>query len=498
MGRKKKLLLNTVSGISLQITTVICGFILPRYTLAYFGSSVNGLVNSITKFLSLITLLDMGVGAVIQSALYKPLAKKDNEQISKIIKSAKKFFRRLAYIFIGYIAVLCFVFPTVINSEYEPWFSASLLVIIAISNLAQYLFGITNELLLNADQKTYIQTSLQICTIMLNTVLAVVLMKNGASIHTVKLASASVFVLRPLFQSIYVSKKYKLNKSIEITEEPIKQKWNGFAQHMATVVYEYADIAALTMFSTLKNVSVYSVYNLVVFGVRMLIMTAINGLESLFGNMFANKETKKLNRAFNTFEFAIHTVVTIVFTTAGLALVPFILIYTKNVTDTNYENCMLATIMCLAYACGCLKLPYNTIIKAAGHFKQTQNGAFIAAGLTVVTTVICVLKFGLAGAAVGTLVGMFFHTCYFVWYLRKNILKRSAKFFVKYCILDILCAAASVFATKKLVTFSNSNYLSWGFCALKTSLIVTAATALISLIFNGKQIKELVRPAKTN
>ena len=174
MGRKKKLLLNTVSGISLQITTVICGFILPRYTLAYFGSSVNGLVNSITKFLSLITLLDMGVGAVIQSALYKPLAKKDNEQISKIIKSAKKFFRRLAYIFIGYIAVLCFVFPTVINSEYEPWFSASLLVIIAISNLAQYLFGITNELLLNADQKTYIQTSLQICTIMLNTVLAVV------------------------------------------------------------------------------------------------------------------------------------------------------------------------------------------------------------------------------------------------------------------------------------------------------------------------------------
>lgn len=94
MGRKKKLLLNTVSGISLQITTVICGFILPRYTLAYFGSSVNGLVNSITKFLSLITLLDMGVGAVIQSALYKPLAKKDNEQISKIIKSAKKFFQK--------------------------------------------------------------------------------------------------------------------------------------------------------------------------------------------------------------------------------------------------------------------------------------------------------------------------------------------------------------------------------------------------------------------
>ena len=97
-GRGKKLALNTITSLILQLVTVVCGFILPRLILESFGSDVNGLVNSITQFLGVITLLDLGVGAVVQSALYKPLTEKDTDMISKIYVSANKFFRRLAEI----------------------------------------------------------------------------------------------------------------------------------------------------------------------------------------------------------------------------------------------------------------------------------------------------------------------------------------------------------------------------------------------------------------
>ena len=83
-GRGKKLALNTITSLILQLVTVVCGFILPRLILESFGSDVNGLVNSITQFLGVITLLDLGVGAVVQSALYKPLTEKDTDMISKI------------------------------------------------------------------------------------------------------------------------------------------------------------------------------------------------------------------------------------------------------------------------------------------------------------------------------------------------------------------------------------------------------------------------------
>jgi len=74
--RKKLLAFNTVSSLAYELTVIICGFILPRLILGSFGSEVNGLVNSINQFLAIIAFLELGVGSVVQSSLYKPLSQK--------------------------------------------------------------------------------------------------------------------------------------------------------------------------------------------------------------------------------------------------------------------------------------------------------------------------------------------------------------------------------------------------------------------------------------
>ena len=110
-ARKKRLLCNTVSSLVFQIVTLVCGFIVPRLILDTYGSSVNGLVLSITQFLGMIAFLELGVGAVVQSSLYKPLAEKNINEVSKIISSANKFFRRLASILVVYVIFLVILFP---------------------------------------------------------------------------------------------------------------------------------------------------------------------------------------------------------------------------------------------------------------------------------------------------------------------------------------------------------------------------------------------------
>ena len=45
--RKKKFVLTTISSLGYQVTALVCGFILPRVILLYFGSAINGLVNSV-------------------------------------------------------------------------------------------------------------------------------------------------------------------------------------------------------------------------------------------------------------------------------------------------------------------------------------------------------------------------------------------------------------------------------------------------------------------
>lgn len=63
--RKDLLVKNTVASLLFQATTIVCGFVLPRVFLQHFGSEINGLVNSISQFLSVVAFLEFGVGAVV-------------------------------------------------------------------------------------------------------------------------------------------------------------------------------------------------------------------------------------------------------------------------------------------------------------------------------------------------------------------------------------------------------------------------------------------------
>ena len=138
MSRKKNLLINSIIGLLSQIVTLSCGFIIPRFMITYYGSATNGLVSSVTHFLGFISFLEMGVGSVVRANLYKPLAGRDEEQISMIAKAASRFFKRIGIVFLVYICVLIFIFPKYINSEFEPFFSRSLILVISLSTLAQY------------------------------------------------------------------------------------------------------------------------------------------------------------------------------------------------------------------------------------------------------------------------------------------------------------------------------------------------------------------------
>ena len=492
MSRKKKLFLNSSLGLVKQLVLVVCGFILPRYMLLYYGSDVNGLVSSITHFLGFISLLEMGIGPVVQASLYKPLADKNNVEISKVVISAERFFRTIAKVFLGYIAVLCFVFPIFVNSQFSPIYTISLLIIISISSLAQYFFGATYQLLLNADQKAYIQISLQIITVLLNTILCIVFMKIGASIHIVRLVTAFVYVLRPLGQMLYVRKHYKLNKKLVLTEEPIKQKWNGFSQHLAAVITGNADVVILTLFATLASVSIYSVYYNVVYGVTSIALTAATGLEAFFGNMLAKNETETLNKSFQVVEWFTHFAVTLLFTVTFITITPFISVYTKGVTDANYIAPAFGHMLTLAYAAECLRIPYFRMIKAAGHFKQTQNGAFISAGINIVISITLVFKFGLIGIAFGTLAAMLYHTCYFVWYLRKNIIYRQGKYYLKYLLTDVVVGGISYIIFRNL-TLRVLSYMEWVRTAIIVFAIVLAVALPVYISMNLKQFKLLVK-----
>lgn len=493
--QKSRLYKNTISSLLLQIVNIISGFILPRLILSAFGSDVNGLVNSITQFLQLIAFLDLGVGAVVQSSLYKPLADNDEKKISEIYTSGQRFFSRIAQILLGYVLIIICIYPLITRQSFSFFDTALLIAIMSLSSFAQYYFGVMNGLLLVADQKGYIQYSIQIVTVILNTFLCYLLIQFNASIHIVKFVSSTVFLLKPLFLYFVVKRCYNINSKSHYEVEPIKQKWNGLSQHIASVVLESTDTIVLTVFSTLKNVSIYSVYYLVISGIKQLFTSTTLGIQSLLGELYAKNNKKRVEEVFQKTEWIVHTMTVFIFGCANALLIPFVKVYTLGIMDANYEQPFFAALIVIAYAFYCLRIPYHIMIKAAVKYKETQNCYLISAIANLIISIVSVARFGLVGVAVGTLVAMIYQTLWMAWYNYKHIVGVSISLFIKQLLVDIVCFAIGTKITG-LLQLNDVSYLGWLMMAIKSALIWSVIVIVANLLVYKNEIRSIFKLAK--
>ena len=496
MTRSKKVLINIISSLMLQLATIICGFIVPRLIIKSFGSNVNGLISSINQFLLYIALLESGFGPVVKSILYKPIANKNKNEIEKILKASEKFFRTISYIFIAYIIVLCFILPMIVSSEFDKLFTLSLIIIISISTLAEYYFGMTYSLYLQAEQKTYITSIVQIITTILNATMVVILIHIGANIQVVKLCSAIIFVFRPIIQNLYVKKKYSISLKGVSADYKIKQKWNGLVQHIAAVIHNNTDVVVLTIFTNTIEVSVYSVYLLVVNGVKSLVQAFTGGVDASFGDMIAKNEKVALNHSFKIYELFYTTIATIVFTTTLLVILPFVAVYTNGITDANYYRPTFAYLFVISEFLWAIRQPYNDLVKTAGHFKETMKGAWLESGLNIILSVILVFKFGIIGVAIGTLVAMFVRTIEFMYHTSKYILNRSTLYTFKRLLIIGIEVILVVIIANLIPSITVTNYITWAIQAVIIAVIASILVITINCIVYKTDVKGVINIIK--
>lgn len=494
--RSKKAITNIIVSFIQQIVTIICGFIVPQLIIRKFGSNVNGLLSSMVQFMSYITLLESGFGPIVKAALYKPIAEKDNKKIASILRVSEKFFRNIAYIFLGYIIILAIFFPILMKSEFEMWYTFSLVLIISIGTFMEYYFGITYTLYLQAEQKTYITSGIQAITTILNAVIVVLLVKMNCSIQVVKLVSASIFFIRPIFQNLYVKKKYNINLKEADKDYKIEQKWDGLAQHIAYVIHTSADVTVLTLFSKVSEVSVYALYYMVVSNIKNIVNAFNGGIDASFGDMIAKGEKENLNKSFSTYELICFTIVTIIFSAAMLLIVPFIKIYTNGITDVNYYRPFFATTLVLSEFVWTIRQVYNNLIKAAGHFKQTMKGAWVEAAINIILSVILVFKFGISGVAIGTLVAMFIRTIEFMYHTSKYILDRSFWYTFEKIIVVAFEVVIVVLTCRLVPSVCINSYLTWAMQGVITTLVAILVVTILNFVFYKEDMKNVFMLAK--
>ena len=470
--------INILINMGLQIITILCGLIVPRLIIGAYGSEVNGLLTSITQFLGYITLLEAGMGSVVKASLYKPLANRDSKSLSGIVRATSSFFHKIAYIFIVYLFFLSVFFKKISGTNQDWFFTFSLVIILGVSTFVQYFFGITYQILLQADQKLWITSGLQIVTLILNTVFTVILVELGYSIQIVKISSALVFTVRPIVYKVYISKKYHIDRSVPEDKTSISQRWDGLGHHIAYFIHTNTDVVLLTIFCGVTEVSVYSVYFMVVNGVRSLVNSIASAIEPFFGNMLTSSDKIKVNNAFSLYETVNYLLVTIVFTATAVLILPFVKIYTNGVVDADYYRPLFAIIITAAEGAYCLRTPYSSIIFASGHFKQTRNGAILEAIVNIAISLILIKPLGIVGVAIGTFVSMYIRSFQYIFYLKKNILNRKISVACrKMSIMFVAIIISSIVALQ--IEFQVETFMQWVLLAVARTSIICSLSLLV-------------------
>ena len=351
----------------------------------------------------------------------------------------------------------------------------------------------SSQLLLEADQKGYINYIIGICSTVIIIIASFLLIDNGFSLLAVRIVYAIVFCIRPLCLFAYSKKMYHVQtKDVTLTEEPIKQKWNGFSLHVAQIVQNNTDTMVLTAFSAISNVSIYSVYHLVTNGLSVIINILGTSMTPVFGRIIASDDYAGLRSIFSRFEWLMHCAISCIFAVCGIGIVPFISIYTRGVSDANYIRPDFGILMTIATALYCLTQLYLTLINSAGKFKETEKYIILEPIINIIISVIAVKRFGLVGVTVGTIISMLYKLIFLDIYLSRHIIKKKLSGNIKLYILDALIIGLTVLISR-VVAIGMNDYFNWGIHMLIIFLISTVIGIALNFIMYRSELKWLIK-----
>lgn len=423
--KNKRTLKNLIFLTIGQVITVLIGLFLPRIFMVNFGSAVNGLMSSVNQYLVYLTLFEAGIGTAVLQKMYKPVVNDDKEDLNSILVATSKYYKKTAFWYLLALLTLSFVYPLLVQNEVEYWLAAGAIFFTGASKVVLFYYFGKYKILLQAEGKQYIISNITTTITVLvsiGKILAVYIFGHPIAVFIV------AFLINSSQAIIYfflIKTKYKwINLKVKPKEISVKQRTSNLIHRICTMIFANTDLIILTIFCDLKIVSVYTVYKLVCTHLESLINIVNDSYRHSLGQTF-NVDIDVFKTKFDKFQKLYNILIYSIFAVCIVLYIPFVQIYTKSITDTNYVDLLLPILFTLSGVLDLARNPCLTVIHFASHFKETLWRTITGTVINIVLSLILVNFIGIYGVLIGTIVALFYKTVDNMVYANKTILKRG-------------------------------------------------------------------------
>ena len=476
MNNLKKSKVNFLVSFLYRLVALALGLVIPRITMTGYGSSINGLLSSAIQFVGYLSLLEAGIQAVAQKALYKTVGCNDKSGTNEILSAVNKNYKKVGLYYLIGLSLLSIGYPIIIQKENLGFLTVFFVVFFSgLSNVVLFFFQGKYRILLHVEGKEYFISLMNIVTNVANSVIKIVLLYLRSNIAVVVFGSFIASMLPAVVTMVYIKTKYKW---IDLKATPnysaLSQNKEAIAHQIAWMVFNNIDTVILTFFCDLKVVSVYAIYKMINNYMFLFSKIPFDSFSFRLGQIY-NTDKERFKKYINCAELFTGTICFVLFTVTLCMTESFVGLYTSGVNDIKYVDSILAILFVIVELLNYIRTPVLSTINYAGHFRQTIRSALIEICIKIMVSVIGVIYLGIYGALLGSIVSLFYRAVDAILYVNRKLLSRSPKrTFIYYAVLGILIT--SIYAVFVNLNIAINNYY-------KFVLVGGILTVVVGIIF---------------
>lgn len=462
--RKKSSFKNMITAVSSNVLTIIVGLVAQAVFIKILGSEYLGLNGLFSNVISMLGIVELGMGSAIIYNMYKPIAENDHEKIKSLMQFYKKSYLIITLIIsiIGIMIIPFIKYIVDIESVTVDVNVYLVYILFLLETICSYILSYRRSMLY-ADQKEYITNIIHMgYTIIVNT-MQLTFLYFTHDYYLYLIIKVIMRLVENIVISSYVNRRYSylldnnVTKLDSKTEKDIFQKIKALFFHkIGGFIVSGTDNIIISKYLGLVTVGLYSNYYMIINAVQTVINHIIQATRASVGNLLVTESKTKQFDIFNKIRFVNFWISCFSSICIFIIMDSFITIWIgyKFVLPTK-----VLLVLVINFFIVSSRSTYGAFKEAAGIFYEDRFVPIIESLLNIVLSIIFVKKFGLMGVFMGTVASGLVLWCYsYPKYVYKNLFGRSYYDYIKetiyYLIVFVLIAGFS-YSLAILISFEN-------------------------------------------
>lgn len=405
--RSKNSIINTIVAIIMNFINILISFFAQTIFIKTLGIEYNGINGLFLNIVSMLSIIELGIGSAIVYNLYKPIAENDKEKIKSLMQFYKKSYHIIAIII---FALGVCIIPLLNNIVGEVNINEDIKFIFFLFILDatfSYLLSYKRSILY-ANEKTYIVNIVHIGYLVLLNALQIVFLISTKN-YIIYLILKIIFrVLENIIITYLANKKYPYikEKNVEVITDDIKnnivEKVKGLLFHkIGSFIVLGTDNIIISKFLGINVVGLYTNYNMIINALNQVMSQIYAAITASIGNLLVENNSDKSYFTYKKlmfFNYICSSFCAVVFCCLAN---PFVKVWLGKEFLISFVT---VVILSLNFYMQSMRKTVNAFKEAAGVFYEDRMVPLIESIVNIIASIIFVNIFGLNGVFIGTII----------------------------------------------------------------------------------------------